>query len=158
MGLSKYNTRDELVTQYATGLTEEVNAATQRMFDTGHEAEALARPMAEEIRPPNPITVMATREWRARACWPASTASTLLEEKRWENKLLNQSLEKQVQPTATLEPPYYLQMEHQLHGQRANRAPCSPPATRNARGQEPTVVQPKPERRAQLILAGGSSS
>ncbi len=46
LGLSKYTTRDELLRQKATGLTEEVSPAKQRIFDAGHEAEALAPPFA----------------------------------------------------------------------------------------------------------------
>ena len=49
MGCSSYKTRSELVNELATGLTGEVDAATQRRFDDGHRFEALARPLAEEI-------------------------------------------------------------------------------------------------------------
>lgn len=49
MGCSSYKTRSELVKELATGLTGEVDAATQRRFDDGHRFEALSRPLAEEI-------------------------------------------------------------------------------------------------------------
>lgn len=49
MGCSSYKTRSELVKELATGLGQEVDAATQRRFDDGHRFEALARPLAEEI-------------------------------------------------------------------------------------------------------------
>lgn len=49
MGCSSYKTRSELIKELATGLTGEVDAATQRRFDGGHRFEALARPLAEEI-------------------------------------------------------------------------------------------------------------
>lgn len=49
MGCSSYKTRSELVKELATGLTGEVDAATQRRFDDGHRFEALARQLAEEI-------------------------------------------------------------------------------------------------------------
>lgn len=49
MGCSSYKTRSELVKELATGLGQEVDAATQRRFDDGHHFEALARPLAEEI-------------------------------------------------------------------------------------------------------------
>lgn len=48
LGLSPYKTRDELLHEKATGLTKEVNAATQRIFDNGHEVEALALPIVEQ--------------------------------------------------------------------------------------------------------------
>lgn len=49
MNCSSYKTRSELVKELATGLGQEVDAATQRRFDDGHHFEALARPLAEEI-------------------------------------------------------------------------------------------------------------
>lgn len=49
MGCSSYKTRSELIKELATGLGQEVDAATQRRFDDGHRFEALARPLAEEI-------------------------------------------------------------------------------------------------------------
>ena len=49
MGYSSYKTRSELIKELATGLSQEVDAATQRRFDDGHRFEALARPLAEEI-------------------------------------------------------------------------------------------------------------
>lgn len=49
MGCSPYKTRSELLHEMATGLTAEVDPATQRRFDNGHRFEALARPLAEEI-------------------------------------------------------------------------------------------------------------
>ena len=49
LGCSPYKTRDELIAELATGITPEVDAATQRVFDAGHRFEALARPLAEKI-------------------------------------------------------------------------------------------------------------
>ncbi len=49
MACSPYKTRAQLVKELATGISEEVDAATQRRFDAGHHFEALARPLAEEI-------------------------------------------------------------------------------------------------------------
>src|SRR3990170_5008457 len=49
MGISKYITRTELLRQKATCLTPDVSIAQQRLFNTGHEAEASARPIAEKI-------------------------------------------------------------------------------------------------------------
>jgi len=48
LGISPYKTRDELLREKATGLTPEIDEATQRRFDEGHRFEALARPLAEE--------------------------------------------------------------------------------------------------------------
>lgn len=47
MGASPYVTRSELVKQYATGITREIDAATQARFDKGHEVEPALRALAE---------------------------------------------------------------------------------------------------------------
>lgn len=49
MGCSPYKTRSQLLHEMHTGLTPDVDAATQRRFDDGHRFEALARPLAEKI-------------------------------------------------------------------------------------------------------------
>lgn len=49
LGLSKYKTRNDLLRDKFAGCTDDVNAATQRLFDAGHAAEAAARPLAEHI-------------------------------------------------------------------------------------------------------------
>lgn len=49
MGCSAYKTRTQLLHELHTGMTPEVDAATQRRFDDGHRFEALARPVAEAI-------------------------------------------------------------------------------------------------------------
>lgn len=49
LGVSPYKTRAQLVREYATGVTAEVDSLTQKRFDDGHRFEALARPLAESI-------------------------------------------------------------------------------------------------------------
>ncbi len=49
MGCSSYKKRSDLIKELATGITPEVDAATQRRFNDGHQFEALARPLAEQI-------------------------------------------------------------------------------------------------------------
>lgn len=49
LGLSPYKTRSALLAELATGITPEIDPATQRRFDDGHRFEALARPVAEKI-------------------------------------------------------------------------------------------------------------
>ena len=48
-GCSPYMTRTELLKLKHTGLAQEVEAGTQRLFDKGHETEAMFRPHAEAI-------------------------------------------------------------------------------------------------------------
>jgi predicted phage-related endonuclease len=49
MGDSNYQTRTELIVQMATGITQDIDPATQARFDSGHRTEALSRVIAEEI-------------------------------------------------------------------------------------------------------------
>lgn len=49
MGLSSHTTRAEMLRRKATGIEPEYDAATLQRFADGHESEALARPLAEEI-------------------------------------------------------------------------------------------------------------
>lgn len=49
MGASKYQTRADLLKQMATGIKDDVDANTQRLFDAGHASEAAAREIAEDI-------------------------------------------------------------------------------------------------------------
>lgn len=49
LGVSQYKARDQLIRETATGITPDVDASTQYIFDQGHRAEALARPLAEKI-------------------------------------------------------------------------------------------------------------
>ena len=48
MGASRYQTRDQLLHQKHTGITQEVDGHTQALFDRGHATEALARALLEE--------------------------------------------------------------------------------------------------------------
>ena len=149
LGLSKYTTRDELLLQKATGLTEEVSPAKQRLFDAGHQAEALARPIAEGIAGTEFFPVVATREVEGMALLASFDGIDLLDEVIWEHKLLNESLVQRVQ-AGDLEPHYYLQLEHQLLVSGAARALFTT-SDGTPEGTHPLWYESKPERRAQLI-------
>lgn len=149
LGLSKYTTRDELLRQKATGLAEEVSPAKQRLFDAGHQAEALARPIAEGIAGTEFFPVVATREVEGMSLLASFDGIDLLDEVIWEHKLLNESLVQQVQ-AGDLEPHYYLQLEHQLLVSGATRALFTT-SDGTPEGTHPLWYESKPERRAQLI-------
>ena len=149
LGQSKYTTRDELLRQKATGLTEEVSPAKQRIFDAGHEAEALARPIAEEIAGTEFYPVVATREVDGMPLLASFDGIDVLDDLIWENKMLNQSLVQQVQ-AGDLEPHYWLQLEHQLLVSGATRALFTT-SDGTPEGTHPLWYESKPERRAQLI-------
>ena len=149
LGMSKYSTRDELLRQKATGLAEEVSPAKQRIFDAGHQAEALARPIAEGIAGTEFFPVVATREVDGMPLLASFDGIDLMDELIWENKLLNQSLVQQVQ-AGDLEPHYWLQLEHQLLVSGASRALFTT-SDGTPEGTHPLWYESKPERRAQLI-------
>ena len=149
LGMSKYTTRDELLRQKATGITEEVGAAKQRIFDAGHDAEALARPIAVGIAGTELFPVVGTREVDGMALLASFDGIDMLDELIWENKLLNQSLLEQVQ-AGDLEPHYWLQLEHQLLVSGASRALFTT-SDGTPEGTHPLWYESKPERRAQLI-------
>lgn len=149
LGLSKYTTRKELLRQKATGLTEEVSPAKQRIFDAGHEAEALARPIAESIANTEFYPVVATLEVEGMALLASFDGIDILDEVVWENKLLNQSLIQQVQ-AGDLEPHYYLQLEQQLLVSGAKRALFTT-SDGTPEGTHHLWYESKPERREQLI-------
>lgn len=151
MGVGKYTTRDELLRQKATGITEEVGAAKQRIFDAGHDAEALARPIAEDIAGTEFYPVVATREVEGLPLLASFDGIDLMDELVWENKLLNQSLVQQVQ-AGHLEPHYWAQLEHQLLVSGATRALFTT-SDGTPEGTHPLWYESKPERRAQLIGA-----
>lgn len=149
LGMSKYATRDELLRQKATGMAEEVSPAKQRIFDAGHEAEALARPIAEGIAGTEFFPVVATREVDGLPLLASFDGIDVLDDLIWENKLLNQSLVQQVQ-AGDLEPHYWLQLEHQLLVSGASRALFTT-SDGTPGGTHPLWYESKPERRAQLI-------
>src|ERR1035437_9720554 len=47
LGLSRFKTRDELLKEKVTGVTKEVDARTQAIFDKGHATEESARIFVE---------------------------------------------------------------------------------------------------------------
>ena len=94
MGVSPYKKRSELIREKATGIVPEVDAATQRRFDAGHEAEAKARLIAEEMIGEElfPVTAV-TDDGKFLA---SSDGATMLYDIGWEHKLWNDGLAAQV--------------------------------------------------------------
>ena len=119
MGCSPYKTRAQLLREVATGITPEVDSATQRIFDAGHRFEALARPLAEDVVGQEPD--VADRE-----LFPVTGTNgnlsasfdglTLDGDIAFEHKTLNESLRNLVwlDDGSHLPLHYRVQMEHQL--------------------------------------------
>ena len=90
LGLSKYQSRNDLLKQKATGITAEVTPAMQKLFDKGHAAEAMARPLAEEMLGVELFPCTATDD---EGLYLSSfDGIDMMERLAWEHKLFNQSL------------------------------------------------------------------
>lgn len=92
MGVSSYMSRAALIKQKATGIVPEIDAATQRRFDKGHEFEAIARPWAEEIIGEDLYASVFAAEVDGLPLSASLDGHTLLNEVTWEHKTLSASL------------------------------------------------------------------
>ena len=119
LGLSPYKTRAQLIEERVTGLSADIDDATQRIFDQGHRFEALARPIAEKIIGEDLYPCVGI-DGKYSASFDGLT---MAEDLVFEHKTLNKSLRgclpkpEQHQKDATGEylPEHYrAQLEHQL--------------------------------------------
>ena len=112
MGASKYQSRDELLYQKATGIVPEVTEAKQALFDRGHRAEAAARRIVEDMLGQDlyPVTAVSDEDDRLLA---SLDGCTIDEATLYEHKLWSEGLAAQVR-ARDLEPHYYWQLEQQL--------------------------------------------
>jgi putative phage-type endonuclease len=111
LGVSPHKTRRQLLAEVRTGITPEVDSATQRRFNNGHRLEALARPLAETMvgEPLYPVTGTNGR-------YSASfDGLTLGGETAFEHKALNAELRATLTTECADIPLHYrAQVEHQL--------------------------------------------
>ncbi|MCK2097715.1 lambda-exonuclease family protein [Thauera aromatica] len=113
LGVSKYQARADLLKRKATGLVEEVDAATKRRFDEGHAAEAAARPIVEDLVGEELWPVTMTAEVDGLPLLASMDGLTMLGDTGWETKLLNQDLRAAVE-AGELPEHYTAQMEQQM--------------------------------------------
>lgn len=148
LGLSKYKTRQELLREKATGLTEEVDANKQRLFDAGHASEAAARPLAEAFLQEDLFPATGSAEIDGLPLLASFDGLNMEETLVWENKLASATVEAMI-ASGDLDGTYWPQVEQQLMVSGAERAlftACD--------GEQITAqlwYESKPERRAQLI-------
>lgn len=88
LGISPYKTRAALLRELATGIADDVDAATQQRFDDGHRFEALARPLAEQIIGEELYPCVGV-DGRYSASFDGLT---LMGDTAWEHKTLGESL------------------------------------------------------------------
>ena len=121
LGCSPYKKRAELLREMHTGVVPDVDIATQKRFDNGHRAEALARPLAEVILEEDLYPVTGS-EGRLSASFDGLT---LDETQGFEHKALNEELSNarlDEDGGATRIPIHHrVQMEQQLHVSGAQR-------------------------------------
>ena len=126
MGDSKYQSRDALLHQKATGVIPEVSARQQKIFDAGHQAEANARPAIEKLIREELYPVTGVVELDGLKLLASFDGLTCLEEIVFEHKLMNQTLFDRVlsdpEQGSGLEPHYYWQLEQQLLVSDAEKA------------------------------------
>lgn len=102
MGCSPHETRTQLLHRLKTGITPEVDAATQRRFDDGHRFEALARPLAEDIVCEDLYPVTGTEGW-----YSASFDGLSMDElTAFEHKSMNAELRAVFDDIETVAPEY----------------------------------------------------
>lgn len=147
MGVSKYQTRTQLLQAKKTGIAPEVDPATQRLFEQGHATEALARPIVERIIGEDLYPVVGTRG----NLLASLDGIDMLETVVFEHKMLNQALIEQIR-AGELEPHYWAQLEQQLYVSGAERAifACSDGTDENLHWLEYRAVPGRIEQ----ILAG----
>lgn len=113
LGLSKYQTRSQLLQQKFSGESEEVSAAQQALFRKGHDAEDRARPLVEELLKEELFPVTITNEIESLPLLASMDGLTMLGEQGWENKLLNKSLVEAIN-AGEIPDTHWPQLEHQM--------------------------------------------
>ena len=109
MSCSPYKTRTQLLNERKTGLTPEVDAHTQRIFNDGHRYEELARPLAEKMLGEDLFPVVGSLDLLS----ASFDGLTMDDSIAWEHKSLNDKL-RAVNSAEELPLHYRVQMEQQL--------------------------------------------
>lgn len=150
MGVSPYATRTELLRQKHTGLTQEVDAAKQRLFNQGHATEADFLPHAEALIGDELYPVVGSIELDGLKLLASFDGLNLDYTIGYEHKLASDSNVRAIKDTG--EPPIYhvWQLEHQLLVSGAEKI-LFVTSDGTAEGATFCWYVSKPERRAALI-------
>lgn len=108
-GVSIYKSREQLMTERKTGLTQEVGYTLQVRFDNGHKFEALARPLAEARIGRDIYPVIGTDGMLS----ASFDGLTMMDDINWEHKTLNDNIRK-CETADELDEMYKLQMDQQM--------------------------------------------
>jgi len=115
-----YKSRNVFIKEQATGIEEEISDFVQRLFDQGHEAERLARPICEKLFKKKFSAVTGTHDKNEKLSASLDGLS-VCETVIWEHKLWNKTLPKQI-AAEKLDPKYSWQLEQQLYVSGADYA------------------------------------
>lgn len=113
LGVGKYVTRTQLLRRKFTGVAEEHSPATLGKFAAGHAAEALARPIAEDVAGGDLYPVTMSLEIAGLRLLASLDGLTLDGTTAWETKLWNEELAADVR-AGTLPEHYTVQMDQEL--------------------------------------------
>lgn len=116
MGASPYMKRDELLNLKSTGVEREANEWVEKfIFKRGHDVEALARPIAEDVIGDDLYALVGVRKVDGLGFLASFDGLTApLHDMHWEHKQFNKELFELVKHGGDLEPKHYWQLEHQL--------------------------------------------
>ena len=109
LGESPYKTRAQLLKEHATGITPDIDAATQARFDAGHRFEELAR-TATEVQIDESLYPCVGVNGKYSASFDGIT---MMEDLVFEHKTINDSI-RNAENIEQLPLHYKIQMEHQL--------------------------------------------
>ena len=114
MGASPYMSRDDLLKYKTTKIEAEIDYYQQKIYDKGHETEAMARPLvevilAEELYPVTGVLIVDGLPFLASYDGLTQDCST-----SFEHKQFNAELFELVNNGGELEAKHYWQLEHQL--------------------------------------------
>ena len=150
LGMSKYKSRNKLLHEKKSGLVPDVDAGTQALFDKGHAAEALARPIADRIAGDEFFPTVGTLEFDGLPLLASFDGITMFEDKIFEHKLYNEALADFITSHDDLPETHWPQVEHQLLVSGAERCLFVTSDGTEER-LEAIWYESKPDRRATLI-------
>jgi putative phage-type endonuclease len=113
MNASAYKTRNDLLHEKATGETPEIDEATQKRFDLGHQYEAMARAIIENQKGEDLFPVVGELEVEGLPLSASLDGIDMLETFCFEHKMINQKLAATTS-IEELDDQYKIQMEQQL--------------------------------------------
>lgn len=112
-GNSNYITRDDLLKEKSTGITKDVSAFTQSLFDKGHASEAGARPIAERIIDDDLSPMVMSLEVDGIPLSASLDGINFTGDIIFEHKLISEKLLAQIE-SGNLDEHYKMQMDQQL--------------------------------------------